>query len=56
MAIRLLLYIARVYEKLTADKNLYGRKKLSIPRPEFIVLYNGTDPYPDDAAPLYSGV
>jgi hypothetical protein len=48
MAIRLLMYIARVYEKLTAGRNLYGRKKLSIPRPEFIVLYNGTDPYPDE--------
>jgi hypothetical protein len=41
MAIRLLMYIARVYEKLTAGQNLYGRKKLIIPRPEFIVLYNG---------------
>jgi hypothetical protein len=49
MAIRLLMYIARVYEKLTAGRNLYGKKKLSIPRPEFIVLYNGTDPYPDEA-------
>ncbi|MDR0586639.1 MAG: Rpn family recombination-promoting nuclease/putative transposase, partial [Treponema sp.] len=49
MAVRLLMYIARVYEKLTAGRNLYGRKKLSIPRPEFIVLYNGTDPYPDEA-------
>jgi hypothetical protein len=47
MAVRLLLYIARVYEKLTAGRNLYGRKRLSIPRPEFIVLYNGADPYPD---------
>jgi hypothetical protein len=49
MAVRLLLYIARVYEKLTAGKNLYGRKKLVIPRPEFIVLYNGVEPYPDEA-------
>jgi hypothetical protein len=48
MAVRLLMYIARVYEKLTAGKNLYGRKKLTIPRPEFIVLYNGTAPYPDE--------
>jgi hypothetical protein len=49
MAIRLLLYIARVYEKLITKKNLYGRKKLYIPRPEFIVLYNGAAPYPDQA-------
>jgi hypothetical protein len=26
MAIRLLLYIARVYEKISAGKNLYGKK------------------------------
>jgi hypothetical protein len=49
MAIRLLLYIARVYEKLIAERNMYGSKKLYIPRPEFIVLYNGTAPYPDRA-------
>jgi hypothetical protein len=42
------MYVARVYEKITAGKNLYGKKKLSIPRPEFIVLYNGADPYPDE--------
>jgi hypothetical protein len=49
MAVRLLLYMAKVYEKLISERNLYGRKKLSIPRPEFIVLYNGTEPYPDEA-------
>jgi hypothetical protein len=49
MALRLLMYIARVYEQLTAGKNIYSRKKLIIPRPEFIVLYNGVDPYPDEA-------
>jgi hypothetical protein len=48
MAVRLLMYIARVYEKLISGKNLYGRKKFTIPRPEFIVLYNGTEPYPDE--------
>ncbi|MDR0655202.1 MAG: Rpn family recombination-promoting nuclease/putative transposase [Treponema sp.] len=49
MAVRLLLYIAKVYEKLISWRNLYGRKKLSIPRPEFIVLYNGREPYSDEA-------
>jgi hypothetical protein len=49
MALRLLMYIARVYEQLTAGKNIYSRKKLILPRPEFIVLYNGVDPYPDEA-------
>jgi predicted transposase/invertase (TIGR01784 family) len=47
MAIRLLMYIGRVYEKILGGKNIYGSKKLPIPRPKFIVLYNGVDPYPD---------
>jgi hypothetical protein len=56
MAVRLLMYIARVYEKLSSGKNLYGRKKLTIPRPEFIVLYNGEEPYPDEAVLKLSDV
>jgi predicted transposase/invertase (TIGR01784 family) len=50
MPLRLLSYIARVYEKITAGKRtrLYGKKGFSIPRPEFIVLYNGLDPFPDE--------
>ncbi|MDR1178005.1 MAG: Rpn family recombination-promoting nuclease/putative transposase, partial [Spirochaetaceae bacterium] len=48
MALRLLMYIARVYEKMLGDKNLYAGKALTIPRPEFFVLYNGTAPYPDE--------
>jgi hypothetical protein len=48
MTLRLLLYIARVYEKLLGSKNIYGGKRLKLPRPEFIVLYNGEDPCPDE--------
>ncbi|MDR1174448.1 MAG: Rpn family recombination-promoting nuclease/putative transposase [Treponema sp.] len=50
MPLRLLSYIARVYEKITAGKKtrLYGKKGFSIPRPEFIVLYNGVDPFPEE--------
>ncbi|MDR2701752.1 MAG: hypothetical protein LBB72_04910, partial [Spirochaetaceae bacterium] len=29
-------------------KDIYAGKKLSIPRPEFFVLYNGIEPYPDE--------
>jgi hypothetical protein len=47
MAVRLLLYIARIYEKITSGRNVYGRKKLLIPRPECIVLYNGREAYPE---------
>jgi hypothetical protein len=47
MPVRLLMYITYVYEKILGSKNIYGSKKLPIPRPEFIVLYNGVDAYPD---------
>jgi len=48
MALRLLLYIARLLEKRINSRNLYSRKAVSIPWPEFFVLYNGPDPYPDN--------
>jgi hypothetical protein len=48
MALRLLLYIARVLEKTTKGRSLYSGKQLSIPWPEFYVLYTGTQPYPDE--------
>jgi len=45
--LRLLMYIARVYEKIVYRKKLYQTKLEKIPTPEFIVLYNGDDDYPD---------
>jgi len=45
--LRLLMYIARVYEKIVNRKKLYQAKLEKIPTPEFIVLYNGNDDYPD---------
>jgi hypothetical protein len=41
------MYIARIYEKLIDNRKVYSAKKLVVPRPEFIVLYNGVEPYPD---------
>jgi hypothetical protein len=48
MALRLLMYVARVYEKIVGDKNIYVTKLIRLPRPEFFVLYNGVAPYPDE--------
>ena len=48
MALRLLMYIGRVYEKIIEGRNVYSSKRLTIPQPEFFVLYNGTDPFPDN--------
>ena len=47
MPLRMLLYIARIYEKICDNENLYRTKRITIPRPEFIVLYNGIEDAPD---------
>ncbi|MDR1537361.1 MAG: hypothetical protein LBU32_05080 [Clostridiales bacterium] len=48
MPLRSLIYISRVYEKIIDNKETYRQKLLKIPTPEFIVLYNGVAPYPDE--------
>jgi hypothetical protein len=48
MALRLLMYIGRVYEKIIDDRKIYSSSKVSIPQPEFFVLYNGVKPFPDE--------
>jgi hypothetical protein len=48
MALRLLMYIARVYEKIIGDKNIYSTRPVPLPRPEFFVLYNGAAEYADE--------
>jgi predicted transposase/invertase (TIGR01784 family) len=47
MALRLLLYITRILEKKISGNKLYSTKQMTIPFPEFFVLYNGNDPFPD---------
>jgi len=49
MALRFLIYIARVYEKIVQDKKIYSSKKIVVPKPEFFVLYNGTEPHPEES-------
>ena len=46
MPLRLLDYVARIYEKIVPAKKKYYRSRVQIPMPEFYVLYNGTDDYP----------
>ena len=48
MALRLLIYITRILEKRIKSRTLYSKKQLSIPWPEFFVLYNGIEPFPDN--------
>ncbi|MDR2577654.1 MAG: Rpn family recombination-promoting nuclease/putative transposase [Chitinispirillales bacterium] len=47
MALRLLMYAGRIYEKVIDPKSLYRNKAIQIPRPEFYVLYNGPDEFPE---------
>jgi predicted transposase/invertase (TIGR01784 family) len=47
MPLRMLLYIAETYSYLSEDKDLYSPDMFKIPRPEFIVLYNGVKDVPD---------
>ena len=47
MPLRLLLYMAAIYEKMIPRRNLYSRRKLIIPRPEFYLFYNGSSAFPD---------
>ena len=47
LPLRLLEYIAEIYERIVAYDRRFQKKLEKIPRPEFIVLYNGNDPYPD---------
>jgi hypothetical protein len=48
MALRLLMYIGRVYEKIIKGKKIYSSAKVPIPQPEFFVLYNGENPFPGE--------
>jgi len=52
MPLRMLLYIARWYERYTKESDIYRQKIIPIPRPEFIVLYNGEADMPSDSMEL----
>ncbi|MCL2802253.1 MAG: Rpn family recombination-promoting nuclease/putative transposase, partial [Treponema sp.] len=47
LPLRLLEYIGRVYELIVDYEKRFQRTLIKLPKPEFIVLYNGKDPFPD---------
>jgi hypothetical protein len=47
MPLRILLYIARIYEKIVEHRSLYKETLVKVPKPEFIVLYNGLEKAPE---------
>ena len=48
MPLRFLEYICRLYEKLIPLEKRYRQNRLSLPSPEFYVIYNGTADYPKE--------
>ncbi|MDR0597745.1 MAG: Rpn family recombination-promoting nuclease/putative transposase [Treponema sp.] len=48
MPLRCLMYLARLYEKIIDNRDVYKSKLLTIPRPVCFVLYNGPADYPDE--------
>jgi hypothetical protein len=47
MPLRLLLYFSEIYKKIVDRRSLYKKALVKIPKPEFIVFYNGTEDTPD---------
>ena len=47
MPLRDLFYVAKEYEKLLADRSLYGSTLVKIPAPTFITFYNGKQAQPE---------
>ncbi|MBQ8813301.1 MAG: hypothetical protein IJZ85_02215 [Lachnospiraceae bacterium] len=47
MPLRNLFYLAELYTRMTDEENLHGSRKVFVPRPHFIVFYNGTDRQPE---------
>ena len=46
MPMRSLIYVSRLFERLMREKNLYGRRRVSVPNVHFVVFYNGTEDQP----------
>lgn len=46
MPFRDLIYVTKVLQTITKDKNLYGQTLIKLPTPRFVVFYNGTNEQP----------
>ena len=47
MPLRDLIYVAKEYQKLIDNRRFYSAKKIYIPAPRFVMLYNGMENLPD---------
>lgn len=47
MPLRSLFYVAALYTRMTRSENLHGNRQVIVPRPHFVVFYNGTEDQPE---------
>ena len=47
MALRMLMYTSDIYKTMVKKKSIYTSSQVSIPYPEFFVLYAGTEKFPE---------
>ena len=47
MALRMLIYLGRLYEKILPSDTMYRSALVELPTPKFIVLYNGEEMCPE---------
>lgn len=48
MPLRNLWYIAEIYKKMVNQDDIFKKTLIKLPRPTFVVMYNGTDPLPPE--------
>ena len=48
MPLRDLWYIAEIYKKMVDSRAVFKKSLVKLPRPTFVVMYNGTDPFPPE--------
>ena len=47
MPLRYLMYVADLYQRLTAELDIYSSRQITLPNPNFVVLYNGEREQPE---------
>lgn len=47
MPLRDLFYVSTLLKKMAVGQDMYGKKRILLPTPKFIVLYNGTEEQPE---------
>lgn len=48
MPLRFLIYVATFFKQYTNNKNIYRKRLIKLPTPQFICFYNGKEDYPEE--------